>query len=672
MCGIFGLVIAQTSASTPHALQSLIRDLADLSASRGSEASGLALVGDDAVDVYRQAASADRMVRDAECRHFLRRRLESSRDRGCVLIGHSRLVTNGSMQRDDNNQPVVAGDLIGVHNGIICNDDALWLRHPELEHEHDIDTEVLLRLIGSYVTEDGSLATATRRAFAEIEGVANVAALTRTHDALLLATNNGSLYVAESGGAMLFASEEYIARTAAEGARRTFGDMRVSQVTANSGCLIDFAQARVARFSLSQSNDPVQLHGETAPRSQPRRVVVQNAPAPRGGEMTILASTKDRPTPDWLIDEYERNRAAIARLRRCTRCVQPETIPFLRFDAEGVCDDCRNHVPYTPLGAEALRQAVAKLRRLDGRPEVLLPLSGGRDSSYALHYVKQVLDLNPIAYTYDWGMVTDLARRNMSRLCQKLGVEHIIVSADIARKRRYVRENVRAWLKQPDLGMIPLFMAGDKQFYCHGDRLCRRTGIEAIIFAVGRLELTRFKAGYCDVPPQSGAPDSPGSGGSGRMIWHYLKNFAKNPGYLNTSLGDTAVAYFCYYLMPFHQRYLTFDDYIEWNEGEIIDTLTRDYGWERATDTTTTWRIGDGTVPFYNYVYYTVGGFTEHDTFRSNQIRAGMIDRERALALVEEHNRPRYPSMAWYCETIGLDVDEALRVVHRIPKTYRV
>ena len=31
----------------------------------------------------------------------------------------------------------------------------------------------------------------------------------------------------------------------------------------------------------------------------------------------------------------------------------------------------------------------------------------------------------------------------------------------------------------------------------------------------------------------------------------------------------------------------------------------------------------DGTAGFYNYVYHTVAGFTEHDTFRSNQIREG-------------------------------------------------
>ena len=46
-------------------------------------------------------------------------------------------------------------------------------------------------------------------------------------------------------------------------------------------------------------------------------------------------------------------------------------------------------------------------------------------------------------------MVTDLGRRNISRMCGKLGVENIIVAADITTKRDYIRRNLEAWLKSP-------------------------------------------------------------------------------------------------------------------------------------------------------------------------------------------------------------------------------
>ena len=42
-------------------------------------------------------------------------------------------------------------------------------------------------------------------------------------------------------------------------------------------------------------------------------------------------------------------------------------------------------------------------------------------------------------------MVTDLARRNIARICGQLEVENIIVAADIQWKRDNIRKNILAW-----------------------------------------------------------------------------------------------------------------------------------------------------------------------------------------------------------------------------------
>ena len=110
-------------------------------------------------------------------------------------------------------------------------------------------------------------------------------------------------------------------------------------------------------------------------------------------------------------------------------------------------------------------------------------------------------------------------------------------------------------------------------------------------------------------------------------------------------------------------------DYYTWDEKEI-DAVLEEYNWEKAVDTPTTWRIGDGTAAFYNYAYYTVAGFTEHDTFRSNQIREGDITREEALRLVREENRPRYPNIKWYLDAVNVDYNKAISIVNKIPKIY--
>lgn len=123
------------------------------------------------------------------------------------------------------------------------------------------------------------------------------------------------------------------------------------------------------------------------------------------------------------------------------------------------------------------------------------------------------------------------------------------------------------------------------------------------------------------------------------------------------------------YLAPRRNYYHMFD-YYRWGEKEIESLILNDYKWEKAIDTKTTWRIGDGTAGFYNYIYYTVAGFSEYDTFRSNQIREGMLTREEALELVNEENQPRYESIKWYLEIVGLDFETVIKRINKVPKLY--
>ena len=149
---------------------------------------------------------------------------------------------------------------------------------------------------------------------------------------------------------------------------------------------------------------------------------------------------------------------------------------------------------------EEIFDLVAPYRRAQGT-ECIVPFSGGRDSCYALHLIVNELELRPVTYTYDWGMVTDLGRRNISRMCADLGVENIIVAADIAKKRKNIEMNLRAWLKSPHLGMISILTAGDKHFFRHIETMKKQTGVDLNLWGINPLEVTHFKAGFLGVPP---------------------------------------------------------------------------------------------------------------------------------------------------------------------------
>jgi hypothetical protein len=367
------------------------------------------------------------------------------------------------------------------------------------------------------------------------------------------------------------------------------------------------------------------------------------------------------------LSHFEIDPVPIRALKRCVRCILPETVPYIRFDASGVCNFCHHHTPRHYLGAEALVAASEKLKTSGNSADCLLTFSGGRDSSYGLHYAVRELGLRPVTYTYDWGLITDLARRNQARMCGALGIEHILVSADIAAKRANVRRNVLAWLQRPVLGMIPLFMAGDKQYFYYANRVAAQLGVATIMLASNPLEKTHFKAGFCGVAPE--LAHRPAAGAQLKMLGYYAREFVANPRYINRSLWDTAGAFASYYVI--RHNHLRLFDYVPWVEEEINRTLIANYDWETASDTQSTWRIGDGTAAFYNYIYYQVAGFTENDTFRSNQIREGMLTREAALKVIEDENSARFDSLEWYCSVIGLDLPAVLTRIRAIPTLYQ-
>ena len=59
-----------------------------------------------------------------------------------------------------------------------------------------------------------------------------------------------------------------------------------------------------------------------------------------------------------------------------------------------------------------------------------------------------------------------------------------------------------------------------------------------------------------------------------------------------------------------------------------------------------------------------MAGFSEHDTFRSNQIREGDINREKALELVKIENKPRLENIKWFLQVINLDFKDTINKIN--------
>ena len=539
------------------------------------------------------------------------------------VMGHSRLITNGLTD----NQPVVRDGFCLIHNGIVVNDEIIW-SSLDVKRHFQIDSEVIIAVSIQHLKDGGEVDKIAEKVFEVCKGTISCAMLISSLGKLLLFSNNGSLYIGEFEGAIYFSSESFpLEALKCKEIEQICNEVRILDV---------------------QKSDIINLDDDNQ-RTE-----------------NLIPAFKNFSFEEDMLVYPDHN------LRRCTKCILPETMPYIWFDSEGVCNYCNNYkLRNNPKPKAELFDLVEPYRRKKGK-DCIVPFSGGRDSCYGLHLIVNELEMKPITYTYDWGMVTDLGRRNISRMCAELGVENIIVADDISKKRQNIAKNLTAWLKSPNLGMISILTAGDKHFFRHVETVKKQTGINLNLWGVNPLEVTHFKAGFLGMKPDFEEKLVYMNGVSKQLKYQWLRLNAmlQSPGYFNSSLWDTISGE---YYRSFNKKkdYYHIFDYWRWDEKTIDDTLINQYDWEVATDTNTTWRIGDGTAAFYNYLYYTIAGFTEHDTFRSNQIREGQLTRDEAMILVLDENRPRYQNIRWYLDAIGMDFKEVITIVNAIPKLYK-
>lgn len=217
MCGIFGLVAAENASLDRAGFQNLLETLFLQSESRGKEAAGAAFCAEGYINVIRKPLPASELIGSVDYKDVLNAALnefEGSKKRSLAVIGHARLVTNGMQGIDANNQPVIKGGVVCVHNGIIVNEPMLWRSNPDLEKQTEVDTEIVAAFLNRALDRGDSIPKAACDVFQALQGEASLGVLFAESDKLLLATNTGSLYFVcnKKLGVTFYCSELAIAK----------------------------------------------------------------------------------------------------------------------------------------------------------------------------------------------------------------------------------------------------------------------------------------------------------------------------------------------------------------------------------------------------------------------------------------------------------------------------
>ena len=104
----------------------------------------------------------------------------------------------------------------------------------------------------------------------------------------------------------------------------------------------------------------------------------------------------------------------------CKKCVVSNQRPRITFDDEGVCSACRyaeeKHQRIDWGERESrLIELLDRYRSKDGQYDCVVPGSGGKDSSYVAHQLKQQYGMHPLTVTWAPFLYTDIGWQNYLR-----------------------------------------------------------------------------------------------------------------------------------------------------------------------------------------------------------------------------------------------------------------
>lgn len=167
-------------------------------------------------------------------------------------------------------------------------------------------------------------------------------------------------------------------------------------------------------------------------------------------------------------------------LKRCSNCLMPETRPRISFDVNGVCNACQWAAEKENIQWDERQVQLKKLadtyRSTSGGFDCIVPVSGGKDSSYVAYKMKHELGLHPLCVNIVPPLAFNTGSKNLENF-NYAGYDLLMLSPDpeIGRKigRRTLVEygqplmswmtNVQAAIFRLAIQMnIPLIMFGEE------------------------------------------------------------------------------------------------------------------------------------------------------------------------------------------------------------------
>ncbi|HLP44952.1 MAG TPA: hypothetical protein VK469_03350 [Candidatus Kapabacteria bacterium] len=322
------------------------------------------------------------------------------------------------------------------------------------------------------------------------------------------------------------------------------------------------------------------------------------------------------------------------RIQRCRKCIMPINYPQIMFDNEGVCNFCTNYKKIEYQGAAALKDKILSYHHMqkNSKYDCALGFSGGRDSTYLLYFLSSVLNLRVLAFFIDNGNIPAETFQNIDKIKKLLHVD--IVTEKHAYLENCFNHHLKTWLHKPSPAMISALCVGCRFGLAKGKyELLQEYQIPVYISGGTPFEGNHFKTNLLRFPPHSQAKSS--------LVFGYILEGLKNTGWFSSpyAVSTQAKEFMAFFGKRYNKKlrrrgYTTispFFKYIRWEESKIIGTIENVLGWQKNSQTGSTWR-GDCDIALLKlYLYKKLLGYNDKDDSLSDLIRDGQMTREEAL-----------------------------------------
>ena len=336
-------------------------------------------------------------------------------------------------------------------------------------------------------------------------------------------------------------------------------------------------------------------------------------------------------------------------LQYCVRCCIPETEDGTTFDELGICQACRSseekmHIDWVERDRELRRILDEAKAKAGNNYDCVIPISGGKDSTFQLHTLVNVYKVKPLAVTFSHNWFSETGWYNLLNALETFNVDHIMFTPSRSLVNRMAKRS--------------LFAIGDACWHCHA-------GVDAFpMQAAVRFNIPLIVYGE---PPAEGHGMSSYSKPLRMTREESLKVSAKVTP--REMVSETLSERDLYpFEVPTQEEFdrvgihkIFLGDYIFWDDERQTEFVRDTYGW-RETEMEGTYKrykSAECIMPgVHDFTLYLKRGYGRGTTQANVDVRNGLLTREEGFALARRHDTERPEALDYFLKITGMTDEE--------------